>query len=98
GTPGALIAAPLGRIRELVTRGVGQAAPNTRAVPAALVKQAHDTETVALVWPLVPKVGATLMAVEGATGARPEPPPHAEMHKAAVVTRATDRVRMRPPE
>src|SRR5437899_1556633 len=98
GTPGALMAAATapGRIRELVTRG-GHPDPNAPVVPAALVKQAHDTETTAGVWPVGPTPGATLMAVEGAAGVRTVPPPHAETQSKAAVTTTADRVLMSPP-
>ena len=67
-----------------VTRGAGQ--PDTQNVPAVLPrreKHDHETDDAPMLGPAVPGTCATLMPMDGATGERLVPPPHADRKNSA---------------
>jgi hypothetical protein len=95
GGLGAMMGAPLVEASGAGIR-TGQSSAPSPWVLVALVKQAQETDALALL-PAVPNPGATVIAVEGATGPRAAPPPQADIQTSAEITKITDRIRMSPP-
>jgi hypothetical protein len=96
GAPGALIgAAVAGRSGVAGPRGAGQ--PDVPNVPVPVARVKHDHVTAETPPPAAVELGPETAMPDGATGARPDPPPQAAMHTDAVVNKTNEYDRIQPP-